>query len=64
MNNSPADRRSPLGLFPGQPTPRLTELGANFFCLPAAGRVDQKHLVCADLFRTQCFGRPVEVACE
>jgi hypothetical protein len=25
MNNSPADRRSPLGLFPGQPTPRLYE---------------------------------------
>jgi integrase len=23
MNNSPADRRSPLGLFPGEPTPRL-----------------------------------------
>ena len=23
MNNSLADRRSPLGLFPGQPTPRL-----------------------------------------
>jgi site-specific recombinase XerC len=23
MNNSPGDRRSPLGLFPGQPTPRL-----------------------------------------
>ncbi len=23
MNNSPADCRSPLGLFPGQPTPRL-----------------------------------------
>ena len=23
MNNSPVDRRSPLGLFPGEPTPRL-----------------------------------------
>jgi hypothetical protein len=23
MNNSPADHRSPLGLFPGQPTPSL-----------------------------------------
>jgi integrase len=23
MNNCPADRRSPLGLFPGQPSPRL-----------------------------------------
>jgi len=23
MNNSPADRRSPLGLFPGEPIPRL-----------------------------------------
>ena len=23
MNNSPADRRSPLGLFPGEPTARL-----------------------------------------
>jgi len=23
MNNSPALRRSPLGLFPGEPTPRL-----------------------------------------
>ena len=23
MNNSPADRRSPLGLFPGQLTPKL-----------------------------------------
>lgn len=23
MNNSPADRRSPLGLFPGEPTPRF-----------------------------------------
>ncbi len=23
MNNSPADRRSPLGQFPGAPTPRL-----------------------------------------
>jgi hypothetical protein len=23
MNNSPADRRSPLGLFPGEPAPRL-----------------------------------------
>ena len=23
MNNSPADRRSPLGPFPGEPTPRL-----------------------------------------
>jgi len=23
MNNSPAHRRSPLGLFPGEPTPRL-----------------------------------------
>jgi hypothetical protein len=23
MNNSPADRRSPLGVFPGEPTPRL-----------------------------------------
>jgi hypothetical protein len=23
MNNSPADRPSPLGLFPGQPTPRV-----------------------------------------
>jgi len=25
MNNSPADRRSPLGLFPGQPTPRICD---------------------------------------
>ena len=25
MNNSPADRRSPLGLFPGQPTARLCD---------------------------------------
>ena len=25
MNNSPADRRSPLGLFPGEPTPRLND---------------------------------------
>jgi site-specific recombinase XerC len=23
MNNAPTDRRSPLGLFPGEPTPRL-----------------------------------------
>ena len=25
MNNSPADCRSPWGLFPGEPTPRLYE---------------------------------------
>ena len=25
MNNSPADRRSPLGLFPGEPTARLCD---------------------------------------
>ena len=26
MNYSPTDRRSPLGLFPGDPTPRLYRL--------------------------------------
>jgi hypothetical protein len=44
MNNSPADRQSPLGLFPGEPTPRLydrvvevlrTRIGAISLCRPA-----------------------------
>ncbi len=45
MNNSDADRRSPMGLFPGQLAPRLAlrrpqGLGglAASACLPAYGR--------------------------
>ena len=73
MNSSTVDRRLPFGLFPFEGPPFLEgdlveeAKGGDGEANRIGGQlllVDQKHLVGADLLRTQCFGRPVEVACE
>ena len=73
MNSSTAGHRLPLGLSPfegalfleGDPVEEakggdgeVDRIGGQLLL------VDQKHLVGTDLLRTQCLGRPVEVACE